>query len=106
MNWINLSLNFMKNTLILGLIFVSFLGCKRDTSPKQGRSVSCRCTYLTDFDDTATIDVETCVEEGRDPQREAAFCALQSAHNHIDQCTCQPLQGPCDPSAVNACINR
>lgn len=90
--------------LLLGALLLA--GCKRTEPPRQGHKISCTCTYLTDFDDTARIDVETCVPDGLDPQREAAHCALQSAHNHIDGCTCQPLAGPCDPSAPNACINR
>ena len=90
--------------LLLGAI--SLAACKRTEPPRQGRKIACTCTYLTDFDDTARIDVETCVADGLDPQREAAHCALQSAHNHIDGCACQPLGGPCNPSAPDACINR
>lgn len=80
--------------------------CKRSEPPRRGQQVTCTCTYLTDFDDTARIDVDVCIPDGLDHLREAAHCALQSAHNHIDQCTCQPPTGPCDPSAPRACVNR
>jgi len=92
----------------LALLLMAFLsGCKRSPEPpRRGVQVTCTCTYLTDFDDTARIDVDVCIPENLDIKREAAHCALQSAHNHIDECSCQTPTGPCDPSAPQACVNR
>ncbi|MCS6902090.1 MAG: hypothetical protein RMJ98_20930 [Myxococcales bacterium] len=95
--------DFLLPWLLMALLLA---GCKRAEPPRKGHLVTCTCTYLTDFDDTARIDVEVCVPEGLDHQREAAHCALQSAHNHIDGCACKPPGTSCDPSAPNACINR
>jgi hypothetical protein len=88
------------------LVALLLAGCKRAEPPRQGRMVSCTCTYLTDFDDTARIDVDVCVPDNLDHKKEAAHCALQSAHNHLDECSCKPPGGPCDPSAPGACVNR
>lgn len=78
----------------------------RSSAPRQGQRVACRCTYLTDYDDTATVDVDVCVPQGTAVDREAATCAGRSAHNHIDRCDCKPPSGPCDPGAADACANR
>ncbi|MCU0654588.1 MAG: hypothetical protein MUF64_04640 [Polyangiaceae bacterium] len=91
---------------LAALALVALAGCKKNEPPRQGRLLSCTCTYLTDFDDTARIDVEVCVPDGLDHQKEAAHCALQSAHNHLDGCSCKPPGVVCDPSAANACVNR
>jgi hypothetical protein len=97
----------MQNAPLIWLAAALFLaGCKRAEPPRKGHLISCTCTYLTDFDDTARIDVDVCVPDGLDHRREAAHCALQSAHNHIDGCACKPPAGPCDPSAPDACVNR
>jgi hypothetical protein len=71
-----------------------------------GVKVRCSCTYLTDFDDTATVGVDVCVPKGAEIEREAGQCALQSAHNHIDRCECGAPSGPCDARARDACTNH
>ncbi len=83
----------------------ALVGCT-SSAPRTGQRVSCHCSYLTDYDDTAKVDVEVCVPTGRDTTKEASVCAMQSAHNHIDRCDCQAASGPCDPSATGACVNR
>lgn len=89
----------------MALLFALALGCGK-SAPRQGERVVCSCTYLTDFDDTATVGVDVCVARGRDVQAEASHCATQSAHNHVDQCACKPPSGPCDPDARDACQNH
>ena len=81
-------------------------GCSSRAAPRSGQRVSCHCSYLTDYDDTARVDVEVCVADGHDTTREASVCAMQSAHIHIDLCDCKPPTGPCDPAAPGACVNR
>lgn len=74
--------------------------------PEPGHRVACKCSYLTDFDDTAKIDVEVCARDGRPPLDEARACAAQAAHNHVEKCDCAPPAAPCDARATDACTAR
>jgi hypothetical protein len=90
---------------LLSLALLTGTGCK-PSAARKGHRVACSCTYLTDYDDTARVDVDACLPVGEPVEKEAAVCAGQSAHNHIDKCTCGPPSGPCDPAAADACKNR
>jgi hypothetical protein len=84
---------------------LSIAAC-RPSGPTEGSRVECTCTYLTDYDDQARVDVDVCVARGRETNREAAHCATESAHNHIDDCRCSAPGAACNPSAKDACKNR
>ncbi len=90
--------------LLVGLSVMS--GCAKPSSSRPGRRVVCTCSYLTDFDDTARVGVDVCVEEGRVVDAEARRCAASSAHNHIERCECGPPSAACDPRAKDACTNH
>jgi hypothetical protein len=93
--------------VLLGLALLIAGGCRRaPAGPLPGDRVRCSCTYLTDYDDTATVGVEVCVPKGADLDREASQCALGSAHNHIDRCECGRPSGPCDARGPDACTNH
>ena len=92
--------------LVVGGAVSVLVGCSSSRAPRPGQRVTCHCTYLTDFDDLARVDVDVCVGEGCETSKEASVCAMQSAHNSIDRCDCQPPAGPCDPAAPGACVNR
>ena len=85
---------------------VLLVGCKDRAPPAAGVVTTCTCTYLTDFDDTARVDVEVCVAPGKSQDDEARRCAMQSAHNHIEQCTCTAGQVVCAVGTRDACKNR
>lgn len=80
-------------------------GCK-PAAKTTGVRATCSCTYLTDFDDTAKIDLDFCAPDGREVEKEATYCAAESAHNHIDRCTCTKTKDVCDPKAKDACRTR
>ena len=89
------------------LVALALSGCRRaPPSPRPGTRTTCTCTYLTDFDDTAEVIVDVCVENGKKTFDEASFCAVHSAHNHIDKCDCRPPGEACDATAKDACVNR
>lgn len=91
------------------LLASSVIGCGKTVSA-PGKRVACTCTFLTDFDDAARVDVDVCVANGKNVVEEAKACAARSAHNHVEQCVCQPpasgapgTDGSCDASARDAC---
>lgn len=77
-------------------------GCGKP-KPEAGQKVACTCTFLTDFDDAARVDVDVCVGQGKDVTEAAKSCAARSAHNHVEGCQCKPPTGPCDAAARDAC---
>lgn len=79
------------------------LGACEKPKPEPGRRVACRCSYLTDFDDTAKIDVDVCARNGRPVLDEARDCAAQAAHNHVEKCECGAPGDTCDARAKDAC---
>ena len=91
--------------LLVFVVGAATAGCARP-GPQRGRRARCVCTYLTDFDDTARVEVDACVAQGREQRAEAAICAGQSAHNHVDVCACEPPGEACDPAGKDACQNR
>ena len=80
--------------------------CKSAPQPAPGTRARCECHYLTDFDDTATVAVDVCAANDKPLLEEAAACAMHSAHNHIDTCTCRPPGAACDARAADACVDR
>jgi hypothetical protein len=79
-------------------------GCSKAPSA-PGKRVACTCTFLTDFDDAARVDVDVCAANGKPVIDEAKACAARSAHNHVESCVCQPpaTEAACDASARDAC---
>jgi len=90
----------------LALACALALGACAKPAPAPGHRVGCRCTYLTDFDDTATVDVQVCARDGRPVLDEARACAGQAAHNHVERCECAAPGDPCDARASDACSAR
>lgn len=80
-------------------------GCEKP-KPEPGQRVTCRCSYLTDFDDTAKIDVEVCARPKRPVLDEALQCAAQAAHNHVEKCECSAPADACDVQAKDACRTK
>ena len=97
----------MRTIALAFALSLALVACKRSAEgPRPGSRALCTCTYLTDFDDTAHVDVDVCVEHGKDEKEAASFCALESAHNHIDGCSCRVGTQPCDARARDACKQR
>jgi hypothetical protein len=58
-------------------------------SKERGQEYACKCTFLTDFDDGSSIDVDVCSPT---PERLDGFargCAQQAAPAPIEACTCK-----------------
>lgn len=58
-------------------------------SKERGHEYECKCTFLTDFDDASSIDVDVCSPT---PERLDGFargCAQQAAPAPIEACTCK-----------------
>lgn len=79
-------------------------GCGQ-AKAEPGTKIACTCTFLTDYDDAARVDVDVCVGEGKDVQAAAKACAARSAHNHVEGCQCKTpaAKSPCDAAAKDAC---
>ena len=84
------------------LTFVTCSGCGK-AKPEPGQNAACTCTFLTDYDDAARVDVDVCVGDGKDLVEVAKACAARSAHNHVEGCQCKPKSGACDAAARDAC---
>lgn len=83
-------------------VLVSTVACgKPERQP--GKQLSCVCTFLTDYDDAARVDVDVCVADGKSIADEAKACASRTAHNHVEGCKCGSPKGPCDAGAKDAC---
>lgn len=87
-------------------LVVLLAACNRNQAPQPGARHDCTCTYLTDYDDTARVVVDTCIADGKKPEDEARYCAAESAHNHIDKCECKATAVRCDARAKDACQHR
>ena len=95
----------MTRPVALTIVAMLFFACAKK-EPRPGTRSLCTCSYLTDFDDTLQVDVDVCVADGKKVEQEAAYCAAQSAHNHVDKCSCRPSQTKCDASAKDACVPK
>jgi len=84
--------------LTLALVVVATsAGCPRDDPPRQ--RFACRCTFLTDTDDTSEQRVEVCAAGVEVARSEAEGCAQSAAPAPIQSCACeaQPSDQPCPP---------
>ena len=91
------------HSVALALVLAIFaVGCGK-AAPVAGQKVACTCTFLTDFDDPARVDVDLCLADGKPLEAEAKACAARTAHNHVEKCECKPPTGPCDAAAKDAC---
>lgn len=88
--------------VLLTLVALLVIGCGK-AKPEPGQKTACTCTFLTDYDDAARVDVDVCVGDGKDVVEVAKACAARSAHNHVESCQCKPKTGPCDAAARDAC---
>lgn len=85
---------------------VALGACRRTPGESSGRRHGCLCTYLTDFDDSARIEIDVCVPASKPTLEVAATCASDASRNPAESCTCGPPGEACDPSAPGACRNR
>lgn len=79
---------------------VSLAGCQRDDRPLS--RFSCRCTFLTDTDDTSEQRVEVCATATKEACYEAEGCAQSAAPAPIQACQCEPLSGS-EPCPAKTC---
>lgn len=89
--------------------FVSLAGlgaCRRSPGESSGHRFSCLCSYLTDFDDNARIEIDVCVPSSKPTLEIAATCASDASRNPAESCSCGPPGEACDPRAPGACRNR
>jgi hypothetical protein len=97
---------FFAAVVLVGAVVIgsATVGCSKAPAA-PGKRVACTCTFLTDFDDAARVDVDVCAANGKNVVDEAKACAARSAHNHVEGCVCQPptSEAPCDASARDAC---
>ncbi|MGK4005999.1 hypothetical protein WMF31_25500 [Sorangium sp. So ce1036] len=70
--------------------------------PEQGAPYLCNCTFVTDFDDDAKLDVEVCSPSDARAEGFGRGCAQTHAPGPVSECTCRRAPGPgsCD---VRAC---
>lgn len=81
-NWVSAS------ALVLGAGLLVFAGgCKRDDQPLS--RFACRCTFLTDTDDTSEQRVEVCATAVEAARSEAEGCAQTAAPAPIQGCQCE-----------------
>ena len=83
-------------TLWVALLVVAG-GC-RGNEPSLSR-FACRCTFLTDTDDTSEQRVEVCAAAVEAAQSEAEGCAQSAAPAPIQGCRCESRSStqPCPP---------
>ncbi|HEU4410451.1 MAG TPA: hypothetical protein VFS43_34670 [Polyangiaceae bacterium] len=81
-------------------------GCRRPAEGASGRAYTCLCSYLTDYDDTARIEVDVCVPSSKTPPEAAATCASDLSRNYAESCSCGSPRDACTPGAPGACRNR
>jgi hypothetical protein len=58
-------------------------------SKEQGQDYACKCTFLTDFDDGSSIDVNVCSPSLERLDGFARGCAQAAAPAPIEACTCK-----------------
>ncbi len=84
--------------MVLGTGLLVFAGgCRRDDQPLS--RFACRCSFLTDTDDTSEQRVEVCAAAVEAARWEAEGCAQTAAPAPIQGCQCEPAAqtGPCPP---------
>jgi len=60
-------------------------GCSKE----PGQDYACKCTFLTDFDDGSSIDVDVCSPTQERLDGFARGCAQQAAPAPVEACTCK-----------------
>jgi hypothetical protein len=61
-------------------------GCRSE----QGSPYRCDCSFLTDYDDAATIAVSSCAPSPELASAIARGCAQSGAPAPVDKCSCEP----------------
>ncbi|WP_437727364.1 hypothetical protein [Sorangium sp. So ce861] len=69
--------------------------------PEQGTPYRCNCTFVTDFDADAKLDVEVCSKTEARAEGVGRGCAQTHAPGPVSGCSCAsvPARGPCELSA-------
>jgi hypothetical protein len=57
---------------------------------EQGSPYRCDCSFLTDYDDAATIAVRSCAPSRDLASTIARGCAQSGAPAPVDKCSCEP----------------
>ena len=75
------------------------LGCERRAEALA--RFSCRCSFLTDTDDTSELRVEVCARDNASADNEAVGCAQTGAPATVQGCRCDAMSGaqPCKERA-------
>jgi len=74
-------------------------------SKEQGHDYACKCTFLTDFDDGSSIDIDVCSPSLERLDGFARGCAQAAAPAPIEACTCT-LERADAGCSVGACRLR
>jgi hypothetical protein len=85
---------------LAAVLSLSAASCKRDDQPLS--RFSCRCTFLTDTDDTSEQRVEVCGTAADSAAYEAEGCAQSAAPAPIQACQCQPVTSN-EPCGAKTC---
>lgn len=67
------------------LIALVVAGCPKE----RGQDYVCKCTFLTDFDDGSSIDINVCSPTLERLDAFARGCAQQAAPAPVEACTCK-----------------
>ncbi len=71
--------------LVVGLLFTLSAGCAKE----RGSTYRCSCSYLTDFDDSATQEVTVCSPSDERATEFARGCAQLGAPAPVEKCACK-----------------
>ncbi|MGK3964788.1 hypothetical protein WMF38_11525 [Sorangium sp. So ce118] len=84
----------------MGALLCALLSCA--CRPEQGTLYDCSCTFVTDFDDDAKLEVEICAPSEDRAEGVGRGCAQTHAPGPVSGCACRssPGRGPCE---VRAC---
>lgn len=74
-------------------------------SKEQGDDYTCKCTFLTDFDDGSSIDINVCSPSIERLDGFARGCAHAAAPAPVEACTCK-LERANAGCSVGACRLR
>ncbi len=79
------------------------IGCSKE----QGHMYACKCTFLTDFDDGSSIDVDVCSPSYERLDGFVRGCAQQAAPAPIEACLCgtEHSSVPCDVGSCRLRVN-
>ncbi len=82
---------------------VVWIGCSKE----PGHTYACKCTFLTDFDDGSSIEVDVCSPSYERLDGFARGCAQQAAPAPIEACTCksEPSTASCEAGSCRLRVN-